>query len=140
MFMKYFNFDEFFKSEVAIAVGINNVPEDSQIQLVRGNIMLLVDHVLDPIRESFKLPVIITSGYRCPDLNDLIGGSESSQHLTGRAADFTVLSLMARDLKKIAFWCSEYLDFDQMIVYARKRFIHVSYVSPEANRHEVIFK
>lgn len=140
MIMKYFKFDEFFKSEVAIAVGINNVPEESQKQLVRGNIILLVDNVLDPIRESFKLPIIITSGYRCPALNDLIGGSESSQHLTGQAADFTVISLMARDLKKIAFWCSEYLDFDQMIVYSRQRFIHVSYVSKECNRNEVIFK
>ena len=140
MFMKYFDFNEFFKSEVALAVGINNVPEDSQKQLVRGNIVLLVDNVLDPIRECVKLPVIITSGYRCSALNDFIGGSDSSQHLVGQAADFTVLSLTARELKKLAFWCSEYLDFDQMIVYARKRFIHVSYISKESNRHEVIFK
>lgn len=139
MTMKHFTFNEFFFSSIASACGINNLPAPDQIQLVRGNIMLLVDHVLDPIREYVGEPIYINSGYRCGELNNLIGGKEFSQHLTGRAADFTVRGMTAKDYKQLAYWCAECLEFDQLIVYAKRKFIHVSYVSPGANRHEVLF-
>lgn len=139
MFMKYFFFEEFFSSEIADACGINNTPAPDQNQFVRGNIMLLVDNVLDPIRAHVGEPVIIHSGFRCPALNELVGGKESSQHLTGRAADFTVLGMTVREYKELAFWCADNLDFDQLIVYPGRKFIHVSYESPELNRHEVLF-
>lgn len=139
MFMKYFNFEQFFRSDVAEACGIDNVPDVRRNQLIRGNIILLVDNVLDLIREHVELPVIITSGFRCPALNELVGGKGVSQHLIGQAADFTVLGMTAREYKELAFWCADNLDFDQLIVYPRLRFIHVSYVSPESNRHEVLF-
>lgn len=139
MFMKYFIFDEFFFSAVADACGINNVPAPDQKQFIRGNIMLLVDNVLDPIREHLKTAISINSGFRCLRLNELVGGSMSSQHLIGRAADFSIAGMSPKEYKELAFWCADNLDFDQMIVYARKRFIHVSYVSPESNRHEVLF-
>lgn len=139
MFMKYFIFNEFFSSEVADAVGIVNYPSPEMEQCVRTNIIILVDQVLDPIRERWGVPVRITSGYRCKALNDLVGGKESSQHLTGRAADFTIDGLTPSEYRRLAYWCAEHLDFDQMIVYAQRRFIHVSYESPGNNRHEVLF-
>lgn len=139
MFMKYFCFNQFFYSAVADSCGISNLPEPGLEQFVRGNIILLVDHVLDPIREHVELPIVINSGFRCPSLNELVGGKESSQHLIGRAADFTILGMAVREYKELAFWCADHLDFDQLIVYAKHRFIHVSYVSPESNRHEVLF-
>lgn len=139
MFMKYFRFDEFFYSAVADACGINNIPAADQKQFVRGNIMLLVDHVLNPIREYAKSAIFINSGFRCPELNNLVGGKELSQHLSGRAADFSIYGMSAKEYKELAYWCADNLDFDQLIVYARRRFIHVSYVSPEFNRHEVLF-
>lgn len=137
--MKYFTFNEFFCSSVADAVGIANVPSPDQKQFIRGNIMLLVDHVLDPIREYTGSAIFITSGYRCMKLNDLVGGKVTSQHLFGRAADFTIYGMSVRDYKELAFWCADHLDFDQLIVYSKRKFIHVSYVSPESNRHEVLF-
>lgn len=137
--MKYFNFNEFFSSEVAAACGIDNIPDVRRNQFIRGNIILLVDHVLDPIREHVGLPVIITSGFRCPALNELVGGAENSLHLTGRAADFTIDGLTPFEYKLLASWCVDNLEFDQMIVYPKRKFIHVSYVSPESNRHEVLF-
>lgn len=137
--MKYFVFEQFFYSDVADACGIDNVPDVGQNQLIRGNIILLVDNVLDPIREHVELPIIITSGYRCPALNELVGGEGSSQHLTGQAADFTVLGMTMREYKELAYWCADNLDFDQLIVYPARKFIHVSYESPELNRHEVLF-
>lgn len=137
--MKHFTFNEFFSSSIAAACGIDNFPFADQKTLVRGNIILLVDNVLDPIREYVKEPVYINSGFRSRELNDLIIGEEQSQHLSGRAADFSVRGFSPKDYKSLAFWCADNLDFDQMIVYAKRRFIHVSYVSPEANRHEVLF-
>lgn len=139
MFMKYFVFEQFFRSDVAVACGIDNVPDVRRNQLIRGNIMLLVDNVLDPIREHVGLPVIITSGFRCPALNELVGGKGSSQHLTGQAADFTVLGMTVREYKELAYWCADNLEFDQLIVYPGRKFIHVSYESPELNRCEVLF-
>lgn len=139
MFMKYFNFDEFFNSDLADTVGIVNYPAPEVEQLVRFHIIALVDHVLDPIRERLDVPVRITSGYRCKALNKLVGGKDSSQHLAGYAADFTIDGLAPSEYRRLAFWCADHLEFDQMIVYPKRKFIHVSYVSPESNRHEVLF-
>lgn len=139
MFMKYFNFDEFFNSDLADTVGIVNYPSPEVERLVRFHIIALVDHVLDPIRERWDMPVRITSGYRCRALNELVGGKDSSQHLAGYAADFTIDGLAPSEYRRLAFWCADHLDFDQLIVYAKRKFIHVSYVSPESNRHEVLF-
>lgn len=139
MFMKYFNFNEFFNSDLASSVGIVNYPDPEVEQLVRFHIIALVDHVLDPIRERWGVPVRITSGYRCKALNDLVGGKDSSQHLAGYAADFTIDGLAPSEYRRLAFWCADHLEFDQLIVYPKRRFIHVSYVSPESNRHEVLF-
>lgn len=138
--MRYFVFEQFFRSDVAEACGIDNVPDVRRNQLIRGNIILLVDNVLDPIREHVGLPVVITSGFRCPALNELVGGKGSSQHLTGQAADFTIDSFCARDYKILACWCAENLDFDQLIVHSMRKFIHISYVFPKDNRHEVLFR
>ena len=139
MFMKYFNFNEFFRSDLADSVGIVNYPPSIVEPLVRTNIMILVDYVLDPIREYVDAPVYINSGFRCSSLNELVGGKASSQHLIGQAADFTVVGMTVRDHKDLAYWCADNIDFDQLIVYSKRRFIHVSYVSPESNRHEILF-
>ena len=139
MFMMHFSFNEFFHSDLANSVGIVNYPAPEVEQLVRFHIIALVDNVLDPIRERWGVPLRITSGYRCKALNDLVGGKESSQHLAGYAADFTIDGLTPSEYRRLAYWCAEHLEFDQMIVYPKRRFIHVSYVSPESNRHEVLF-
>lgn len=139
MFMKYFSFNEFFRSDLADSVGIVNYPAPEVEQLIRSNIILLVDNVLDPIREHVGLPIIINSGFRCPALNELIGGRGSIRHLTGQAADFTVPGMIVREYKELAYWCADDIDFDQLIVYPKRKFIHVSYVLPGKNRYEVLF-
>ena len=53
----------------------------------------LIDRVLDPIREHWGLPIRVTSGYRCPELNDWVGGVEDSYHMDGCAADITALGI-----------------------------------------------
>ena len=53
----------------------------------------LIDRVLDPIREHWGLPIRVTSGYRCPELNEEVGGVEDSWHMDGCAADITALGI-----------------------------------------------
>ena len=139
MFMKYFTFNEFFHSDLADSVGIVNYPVPELEQYVRLNIIILVDRVLDPIRERWGEPIRITSGYRCKALNELVGGVKNSPHLIGCAADFTIDGLTPSEYRRLAYWCADHLEFDQMIVYPKRNFIHVSYESPAKNRHEVLF-
>lgn len=137
--MKHFVLDEFINSTAAQASEIYNYPPVSVIDFVYDNIYRLGDNVLDPIVDHINLPVIVSNGYCRPELYNLIGEKDSRQHLIGCAADITNPDMTARDLKELAFWCADNLDFDQLIVYSRDRYIHVSYVSPEVNRHEVLF-
>lgn len=139
MFMQYFNFNEFFTSDAAEACGIKNYPSSDSVCYVRSNILLLVFHVLEPIREYVGMPVRVISGYRCARLNELVGGCEHSQHSTGEAVDFQVDSFRLNDYKMLAYWCADNLDFDQLIVHVKRKYIHISYASPGNNRHEVLF-
>lgn len=138
--MKHFCFEEFMRSNVAQEQGFSNEPYLYDETEVYDNLEILVDNVLDPIRELVAAPVIITSGYRCELLNALVGGTPGSQHRTGHAADFYVKDFSKGDMAKLFLQLCEEIDFDQMILYARRGFIHVSYVNPELNRGEAIIK
>lgn len=138
--MKHFCFEEFMRSNVAQEQGFFNEPYLYNEFEVYDNLEILVDNVLDPIRELVAAPVIITSGYRCELLNALVGGTPGSQHRTGHAADFYVKDFSRKDMVKLFLQLCEEIDFDQMILYAHRGFIHISYVSPESNRGEAIIK
>ena len=79
----YFYLHELIKSITAKRLGLDNDPLDYQLV----NMMYLVQYVLDPIREAYGQPIIVTSGFRSSELNKAIGGSNSSQHTKGQAAD-----------------------------------------------------
>lgn len=83
--MKYFTFTEFERSAAAYRLGLDNTAPES----ARANIARLVDEVLDPIREAWGRPLTVTSGYRRPEVNKAVGGSATSHHLKGMAADIT---------------------------------------------------
>lgn len=81
--MKYFDFHEFERSDTAARLKIDNrLPE-----IVEAHVVELVDCLLDPLREAWGSPLIVTSGYRCSALNKAVGGSKTSAHLAGWAAD-----------------------------------------------------
>ena len=88
--MKNFKLSEFFASSTADKNGIKNEPSLDEKATVERNINSLVDNVLNPIRDKLCTPVIITSGYRCPQVNKLVGGANNSQHMSGCAAIFYV--------------------------------------------------
>lgn len=83
--MKYFSFQEMERSETAYRHGIDNTAPEG----ARRNIAVLVDRVLDPLREAWGKPLTVTSGYRCQELNRIVGGAKTSHHLRGMAADIS---------------------------------------------------
>jgi zinc D-Ala-D-Ala carboxypeptidase len=74
---------EVIRSESAKRYGISNMPTEEHI----ANFKLLADNIFEPIRNHFKCPILISSGYRSKDLNNKIGGSKTSQHCFGQAID-----------------------------------------------------
>lgn len=78
-----FRLKVFTNSATALRLGIKNIPGVKEIE----NIERLCSTILQPVRERFGKPIKITSGFRCPRLNKAVGGSKSSQHLYGEAAD-----------------------------------------------------
>ena len=81
--MKYFTIEELCRSEKAIELKIKNQPNSEAVE----NMRILIEECLDPIREKWGAPLIVNSGYRCPQLNKAVNGSNTSDHLKGRAAD-----------------------------------------------------
>lgn len=81
--MKYFKIQELVRSQTATAHSIQNVPTAEAVK----NLESLVLNVLDPLREAWGGPIIITSGYRCEELNARVGGAKYSYHRLGMAAD-----------------------------------------------------
>lgn len=115
---KNFSYREFEASAKANARGICNVITSFA---VRDSIKALVLNVLQPLRDKWGKPLGINSGYRCPELNKLVGGVDTSQHIKGEAADVATdnpyeLAKMAKELN---------LPFDQMILYPT--FVHFSH-------------
>jgi hypothetical protein len=83
---EHFELAEFLVSETAARRGIANEPKAEIIESLRR----LCQLVLEPLRVSLKSPVVITSGYRSLALNRYVGGSPTSHHMQGRAADLIV--------------------------------------------------
>lgn len=90
----HFTVGEFFRSGTAIRLGIDNNPdahpgEGISTAEVVENLRALCTEVLEPLRKRVGR-VIVTSGYRCQELNRAVGGVWNSQHLKGEAADIFV--------------------------------------------------
>ena len=133
--MKYFILAEFLYSDTANKHQVTNIPCDEELLAVLNNINALVDNVLDPLRAMIARPIIITSGYRCQRVNELVGGSKTSQHLLGKAADFHVQGYTPQQMDMIYRTMQMYYDFDQLIFYPSKNIIHVSW-NGDKNRQE----
>ena len=85
---KWFKWHEFIDSTTAKRLKIDNTPTDP---LVIINLRVLSTN-LSFIRERFGAPIVVNSGYRCPDLNKAVGGVPKSRHQVGKAADIRCLT------------------------------------------------
>lgn len=121
-----FTLEEMYKSSTAIKNGWDNKPGPNYI----NNLRLLCVNVLQPVRNHFKLPVTVSSGYRSANLNRAMGGADNSQHLLGQAADIEIAGVPNADLWRYIYAT---LPFDQVIAEHIKKnngsagWIHVSY-------------
>ena len=130
---KYFTLKELTKSDVAKRNKINNTPTMQE----EANLIALIDNILDPLREAYGNPIIVTSGYRCERLNKLVKGSKTSQHRFGQAADIRTVKDTVEENKKLFDLAIKLnLPFDQLIDEYNFDWVHVSY-SPR-NRKQIL--
>lgn len=120
--MKHFTIAELSASATAQCRGIDNTPTAEAVE----NLTLLVENVLDPLREVFGSRILINSGYRCPALNKAVGGTTKSQHISGEAADITAGSKSA-NRRLFNLLRSLRLPVDQVIDEHDFSWIHVSH-------------
>lgn len=132
----FFFLPEFYSSKVAQQYNILNYPDHGQADDVNRALLRLMCKVMDVIRSYVGTPIYITSGYRCKRLNTLVGGSATSQHMTGHACDFTIPTFNYQQMRDLYYDLVTWLEYDQLIYYPRKNIIHVSYVSIKDNRHK----
>lgn len=121
-------------SDIAREFGIVNLPGVVELQ----NLTALAKNVLQPIRNHFGKPIVISSGFRCYLLNihPKVKGSKDSQHMKGEAADFTVKGV---PLKEVFLFISQNLKYDQLI-YEFKKWIHCSYRTHNNRNEKLIAK
>lgn len=132
--MKYFTIEELCKSNTARENDIINVPSRCEIEALEA----LVNNILDPLREAFGRPIIVTSGYRCFALNAFVGGARDSQHRYGEAADIEANTRTKEDNRRLfELICSLKLPFDQLINEYDYDWIHVSF-SKDRCRQQVL--
>ena len=129
---KNFSLIEFTKSQTAIRKGIDNKPTNLHL----ASLTVLCNEILQPLRDWYLKPITINSGYRSEELNKAIGGSKTSQHCKGQAADIDTVS----DNIKLFFYIKDNLEYDQLLAEFEQdgniAWIHVSYNPSGINRNE----
>jgi len=160
--MRYFTISELLRSDTALKMGIWNGANLEHEENMRA----LVENVLDPLRARYGHPIYVSSGYRCPKLNNAVNGALNSQHMRGEAADiYARLTMPApqaphcgldpqsltpydftNENLKLAQMIAEAGNFDQMILEEvpenslNPRWIHVSYKRNGWNRRNILKK
>ena len=131
-----FTLSEMTKSEAALRHDIDNTPNEEQIQAL----MVLAQNVLQPVRDHFKKGVKGNSGFRAPAVNQAVGGSPTSDHCKGQAADIEIPGVSNYELAK---WIVDNLKFTQVILefYTQgvpdSGWVHVSY-DPSKLKNEAL--
>ena len=116
--------------------GVRNVIPSFE---VRDSVLALVRKVLQPLRDVYQKPMKVNSGYRCKELNEIVGGVPTSQHRLGEAADIhTGSPLETFRLAHLAKSTPEiWAEIDQLICY--DTFVHISHKRVGTQRHQLLF-
>ena len=129
--MTYFTIPELTHSNTATRKNIDNTPTPE----IEKNLNNLIKLVLNPLREEVGKAIIVSSGYRCPELNKAIGGSKNSQHMQGLAADIISHRVPVEELWRIACEMSDEAEvWGDQIILEYGRWVHVS--TAENRRNE----
>ena len=131
-----FSLAEMTKSETALRHDLENEPNEEQL----ANLVALCENVLQPMRDYFGKGVKVNSGFRHPDVNAKVGGSKTSDHCKGMAADVEIPGVANADL---AQWTVDNCDFRQVILefytpgIPDSGWVHVSF-NPDDNKKQVL--
>jgi zinc D-Ala-D-Ala carboxypeptidase len=135
---KNFTVAELSRSEAATRKGVDNTPPPEAVE----NLRALAEKVLQPLRDAMGKPMRVNSAYRGPEANAAVGGSKTSQHMTGEAADIEFDGFDNKLLaKKIV---DMKLPFDQIILEFYKPgdpnsgWVHVSHKRGGPQRGQVL--
>lgn len=116
----HFTLVEMEVSQTATRLGIRNKANETQKKALK----LLCQKTLEPLRIAFDIPLFISSGFRCRKLNTAIGGSATSQHMKGEAADISVEGMTTEAL--FDYIIESGIAFDQLI-QEFDSWVHISY-------------
>jgi zinc D-Ala-D-Ala carboxypeptidase len=131
-----FSLAEMTKSDTALRLDMENTPGDEEI----SNMTALCDNVLQKVRDHYGMGVKVNSGFRHPDVNAAVGGSKTSDHCKGMAADIEIPGIANADL---AQWIVDNCEFRQVILefytpgIPDSGWVHVSY-NPDDNKKQVL--
>jgi hypothetical protein len=131
-----FSLHELTKSETALRLDMPNEPGPTEI----ANLTLLAEKVLQPVRDHYGKGVKVNSGFRHPDVNAKVGGSKTSDHCLGQAADIEIPGVPNHEL---AEWIKANLEYTQLILefYTRgipdSGWVHVSYVPSNLKKQDM---
>lgn len=129
---KHFTLEELTRSDVAVRKGIDNTPPGFVIE----NLRRLADR-LETLRALLDAPIIVSSGYRCPILNHAIGGSRTSAHTSGLAADFIAPDFgTPLEIARVIERHADALDYDQLIYEGA--WVHIGFTLVSFSRREVL--
>ena len=132
---KYFTMGEMMRSQTADARGINNKCTIEQA----NNIKKLIENVLDPLREAYGKPIRVTSGFRSAELNKAVGGSKTSDHMNGCAADIVGTPATKEENEKLFYLVQSLgLSYDQLINEKGFSWVHVSFRTKGTNRNQIL--
>ena len=136
---EHLDLSEIIRSESAKRNGISNMPIEAHI----ANLKLLAENIFQPIRNNFRCPIHISSGYRSVELNRAVKGSATSQHCTGEAIDIDMDGSPNGVTNKMVFnYIKDNLEFDQLIwefgTNENPDWVHVSYESTGKQRKQVL--
>jgi hypothetical protein len=121
-----FTLNELTQSETALRKGLDNAPTQDVISALQT----LAVNVLQPVREHYGRGVKVNSGYRSPEVNASVGGSKTSDHCKGQAADIEIPGVANAEL---AAYIRDELQFTQLILefytpgVPDSGWVHVSY-------------
>ena len=136
---EHLDLSEVTRSETAKRNGISNMPTEQHI----ANFKLLAEKVFEPVRNNFRCPIHISSGYRSIELNRAIKGSLTSQHCQGEAIDIDMDGSANGVTNKMVFdYIKDNLEFDQLIwefgTSQNPDWVHVSYESTGKQRKQIL--
>jgi zinc D-Ala-D-Ala carboxypeptidase len=135
----HFSLAELIRSDTAKRKRIKNFPSPIQTE----NLILLCNKILEPIREHFKVPIFISSGFRSKELNKAVKGKANSQHVTGEAVDIDMDGSSGGVTNAMVFnFIKDNLKYDQLLweygTSENPDWVHVSFSASGKQRNQTL--